>query len=878
MEWQTSVWMRIPSRNSMTSFLDGIAKREDSIRKSMATNEQDERLNNSVSFYESSMKPTLSKDLRNQQHIASRWTKLAAMISQFWTDNWISVTGNDSDIINNYIMNMPSWVRDQVAQRFHTYTHSTEYQDNSNDFALEMWWRDKDWYDYLWDWVKWLGSYLWYWFDRFWRFTKQLNDATTASSEAERDATDIMNLAEERYWTLALSIPWYMDEEKWNDLQREIDNYPEQVEKQERLSNILLWWAEWTVMTAVKAFPVTALVDLWIWVLSQIPVSWDVLQWANEHAWDIWHYIAALPWLWQYRESLYTDEAKREFDEFLWNMAIWLLVWKIAAWKNKWKSWWNWWEWWWGSGFDWPWTKSYLRNVISKIDPREIWESFKNRKLSTQEKDNIVKEKMWERANKALVNPEVWQNDQAASAFAQLDDAAVQRIKKSKQKSKTVLEEFDKISKVYENAENAIANTIEKMYWIDSVYENPISTEAWGKKYTSNKPRKYVSEWIETMKEIAEYQEEQQYIDLAEQIARDWNLTPYNILEMARSLSKQFDLRSVWKEWPELSKMKSRVDSIRQWLKNMLKRELDKTPEWRELWVNPLEYYDSLWSPVIWTRSNIVKLRSAWNKAKSRITNKSILNKLWTWIDKIPFTKARAARMALDSIQWERIMSMLTKEKELGKIIDSINKLNKELPKDATKEQIDAIMKDWAENHPWMMEDISILEWEVIEPAEWKWFKWRNSYLEEMFDTVEIEKPKWLWENQWVWPDLQEPIISDENWYVWRRWKTTESYKWQKKWEWWTPEEWNETKTTSPEEIVEEKIQEKTEPRSRQEKANKYLERFWMTLEQWKKQLEAAWIKPEDADKLIEKLSKKNFKTSSEQPTIFDDLWNSNPK
>jgi hypothetical protein len=45
-------------------------------------------------------------------------------------------------------------------------------------------------------------------------------------------------------------------------------------------------------------------------------------------------------------------------------------------------------------------------------------------------------------------------------------------------------------------------------------------------------------------------------------------------------------------------------------------------------------------------------------------------------------------------------MSMLTKEKELGKIIDSINKLSKKLPKDATKEQIDAIMKDWADTHP----------------------------------------------------------------------------------------------------------------------------------------------------------------------------------
>jgi hypothetical protein len=58
----------------------------------------------------------------------------------------------------------------------------------------------------------------------------------------------------------------------------------------------------------------------------------------------------------------------------------------------------------------------------------------------------------------------VWENKQAADAYMQLDDEAVQRIKKSKNKSKTLLEEFDNKSKVYENAENAIAGTIDKMF------------------------------------------------------------------------------------------------------------------------------------------------------------------------------------------------------------------------------------------------------------------------------------------------------------------------------------------------------------------------------------------------------------------------------
>ena len=396
-----------------------------------------------------------------------------------------------------------------------------------------------------------------------------------------------------------------------------------------------------------------------------------------------------------------------------------------------------------------------------------------------------------------------------------------------------------------------IADTIEKMYWLNDSYENPISTEAWWKKYTSNMPKYYIRDWIDIMKEIAEYQEEQQYIDLAWQIARDWNLTPYNILEMARSLSKQFDLWSIWKEWPELSKMKARIDSTRQWLKNMLKRELDKTEEWRELWVNPLEYYDSLWSPIIWTRSNIVKLRSAWNKAKSKITDKSALNRLWTWLDKIPFTKSSAARKAIDAMRWENIMSLITKEKELGKILKAIKDLEKKLPKDPTKEQIDSIMKDWTEKHPWAVEVIEwVVEWEVIEPKEWGWYEWRNPYLEEMFEKVDIEDPNlYLWEDtkyNWQSPiDYTDTTAVTPEGYPWRPWKTTESYKWQQKWEWWTPESWNK------------------------EKIDKYVSKWWQTVEWWRKQLEAAWVSPEAIDVLLEKLAKKNFKVSSIQPPLL---------
>ena len=643
-------------------------------------------------------------------------------------------------------------------------------------------------------------------------------------------------------------------------------------------ANIREWGIYWAMETA---FPVSTLVLEWA---SSVPVVWDII--SNTMRWisiAIWATLAntVLSPVWiPMEQQLNSKEERLDFYEALWAIWLWFshewLGWKETRWKWDKKTLWA--------------FKKFLNSDAEETLGWKLWEekiidldsnnwwpkqtvlwwikekASNKSEMRLREKEEKIKQKMYDKANQTLVDPEVWENKQAADAYNQLSPEAVERINKSKSKSEAAIQELDKISKAYENAENAIVNTIDKMYWLDYSYENPIETEQWWRKYTSNKPRKYIDEWIKIMKEIAEYQEEQQYIDLAEQIAKDGNLTPYNIIEMARSLSKQFELRSKWQEWAEIANMKKRIDSTRQWLKNILKRELDKTEEWRELWVNPLEYYDSLWSPVIWTRSNIVQLRSAWNKAKSRI-NKTTLNRVLWWLGKIPFTKESAARATLweaKKLWWPSVLDLITKENNLGKSIKAIKELWDKLSSDPTKEQIDSIMRDWEKNHPWMMDVMEwVIEWEVIEPEQWKWTKWRNPYLEEMFDTVEIEEPKWLWKNEWVWPDLQETIVVDESGYAWRRWrKTVESYKWQKKWEWWTPEKWNKSENPKTENKTEKKIEPKTP-------AEEYAAKYGYTLEEWKKRLIEAWISPEAVEVLIEKLSKKWFRTIPWEAWLF---------
>jgi len=585
--------------------------------------------------------------------------------------------------------------------------------------------------------------------------------------------------------------------------------------------------------------------NLWFTAFSQIPVVWEIsAEILSKYATMMWQALTYTIWapiLWPISYNLSNEEDRLAWYEFIWGMFMW--------WAHE-----------TGNGNKWnKKIKSEFTKFISGSDDggwptlwlqKEsngwlLW-AFEKWKLERQNaKEGKIREKMTDEASKVIEPDFEWQNQQTADALSQIPSEKLKWIKSSKE----LYEALEEIGKSHENAENMILNTIEQMYWLDTSYEKPISVEQWGKEYTSNKPRQYIREWINLMKEMAEFQEEQQYIDIAEQIAQDWNLTPYNVAEMARALSKQFDLYSERATWPELQKTKTKIEAVRQWLKNILRDELDRVPEWRELWVNPLKYFDEQWSSIIATKSNVMKLRNAWNKVKSRIPDKNVLNHLWTIIDKIPLTKAKAVRTAIEWIKWEDLMSLLSKEKNINKALKAFAELRDKLPKDPTKEQIDSIMKDWMEKHPWIMEEYgSVLEWEVIEPEEYKWKKGRNPYLEEMFDKVDIVDPNLYleWNPAYNW----EPTVTinvDENGYPQRAWQTRESYKWKKKWEWTTPKSWNE--------MVE-----------------AYASRFGQTGEWWKKQLEAAWVPSELIDVFMEKIAKKNFKTRPEQPSLFSDL------
>ena len=382
--------------DSMLSFLDKYGSSEMNIKTKTAEDEQTNRINTSLWFYEQSYNPTTAVELRNKQHNASRVSKLASMIAQFWKDNWIAVTWSDSEIINQYISNLNPSIRWKVASRFADYTHSTEYIEDSKDFALEMGWREKSLWDYIVDWAKWVYDYVMYWPYKLWWWLRKLtNTANVAwNKENNQESYDIMNLAQERFWPLAW-IDGYLSEEDWEDLQFEVDNNSASVEKQHNLSNIALDIWIWGVLSAANVmFPWT---NLAIWVATQLPIAWDILWRANEKASDLWAFVNKAPILSNYRESLWDEASKMEFDSFVGNVIVWSILWTL--WKNKWPikdaTWWkasnkNGWNWW-----GWTPTKEIIRDWVKDFANKTTAEELINEfnKAKEQEKTNALKTK-----------------------------------------------------------------------------------------------------------------------------------------------------------------------------------------------------------------------------------------------------------------------------------------------------------------------------------------------------------------------------------------------------------------------------------------------------------------------------------------------------
>lgn len=574
------------TNNSMISFLDNYWNQEANIKNSTAAAEQQNRINTSLWFYEQSYNPTSWIDLRNQQHNASRAWKLASMIVQYWADNGVTVTWTDAEIINNYIANLPEQVRWTVASRFADYTHATEYMEDSKEFALEMWWRKNEWYDDVWDGIKWVAEYLWYGPYKLARWIRKIEDMGNAALDPNNNqkSLDVMNLANERYWFLAW-LDGYLSDEDWEDLQWEVDNMQQSVDKQHNLANIAMDMWIWTVLTAANLTWLWATINLWVWVASQLPITKDILERANEVAWDIWTWVNKyMPWLSQYRDALWDEESKTEFDYFVGNMIVWALLW--AAWKYRWlpKKWfkrlWEWKKWWnW-----WAWTpkevvktvKDSIKNVTSD-DIIKAFEETKGKEIAA--KEEILDRFIWEDLKKAL-KKEWYEYKAIEDSFDRLD---IEWIKNSKWLVKRITEQKNKNIKDVNDILKLWLESDKLPIWKDNILD-------WTKSKTW-KSFDFIEEELKLLKSIEEENiidgstsDNLKYLDNFSKKYKEWKITENDIIELQRYASREVSLYKN-RAWEYNTEMKwntaEKIRQAREYAIDFVKDRLNSSWEWR---------------------------------------------------------------------------------------------------------------------------------------------------------------------------------------------------------------------------------------------------------------------------------------------------------
>ena len=223
---------------------------------------------------------------------------------------------------------------------------------------------------------------------------------------------------------------------------------------------------------------------------------------------------------------------------------------------------------------------------------------------------------------------------------------------------------------------------------------------------------------------------------------------------------------------------------------------------------------------MIATVEKLVELNNKVNQIKAAIPDKSVLNKVWTFLWKFS-SKSKAANEIINKMWWADYMDALLREKNLNRALNAFSDLLEKLNKAPDKSE--EVIKNWLKdkNNKEVAESYGgFVEWEVMEP-DYNPSRSPNEFLEELLEPVKVENPEdfMLWEDaKYNWQDgidYTTPIRVTPEWYAWR---------------------------------------------------------YWQTIESFKAQLQKAWASPEKVDAFIDNLNKKNFKVWWLQKALIEDV------
>lgn len=808
---------------------------------------------------------------------AAQLDAFAAIVKWRAIEDWYEKEWGDynttKDIMSHYIDLNSS---DEVNKRLVQYANS---QEDPYDFAMSMWvllspeqkrirslQNDLDalfwvfWWtspkrftntiDFLWNQMRWWLSSRTNPMEK-WDFNEMFANST---SDEAPILWALENYAYRTFWKHINNLDEYEANKLLNDL-KDTELLKQYLPNEATAIANKFEWATYGVLSTVLPRTTLSLE----WILS-IPVVWDVTSWTLKNLarsmWQALTYSVLAPLAGTLSYNLNNEEERLDFYEALWAVFMW--------WDHE-NNWWASTRWKWDKKTEWAF-RQFLKSDINTIlwetkdkvsDVSEKWQSVlwwitNNIKKRSEERQKAKQEKISEdltsQAGKT-VNPKyTYESKQAADTYSQMDMEQLRGIKDFK----TLINTIRNMIKWKASAQDAILDTIDRQYWLWTEYREPL---AW-RWEVSDIPSNTVQKWFDIMDRYTHFTRDKNILNIMKKIAIKNKLTAKDLKQMARWLDMQFKIWKKWKTHEEIKEWEADVEAVRQELNWLIRQEVEWIQDFKDVWIwNILEYLDKQQSPMIATVEKLVELNNKVNQIKAAIPDKSVLNKVWWFLSKFT-SKWKALNTVINKMWWEEYMDALLREKNLNRALNSFADLYEKLEKEPDKSE--EVLKEWikdktnkevAEEYGWFV------EWEVMEPESRPW-RSPNEYLEELLWAVEIERPEdfMLWEdtqyNGQSPIDYTTPTRVTEEWYPWRYWATSESYKWKPAWDFWTPREFE------PKQTVED-----------------YVWKYWQSLESFKAQLEKAGLKTDLIDAFLENIQKKNFKVWWRQWVLLDDLW-----
>ena len=214
------------------------------------------------------------------------------------------------------------------------------YYDNrsKDDLAKDLWWKEETGWEKFWGKVWDIAEWFAWWMPKFWESVKDFADLALAWSDQnrtkEQNIQDVAfwNYVQDKYWT----YPWNLTQQDyWQAMKDFSSSKNNKNEYTPNLASATTKWIEWLTDIAITSTAPWALIKLWFSIAWNVPYAedavWAIGRWVSEFG----NLVNKIPWLSDIRNSLPTEEEKKDFDMLAWGWAISRIIKWTKAVKNK---------------------------------------------------------------------------------------------------------------------------------------------------------------------------------------------------------------------------------------------------------------------------------------------------------------------------------------------------------------------------------------------------------------------------------------------------------------------------------------------------------------------------------------------------------------